>query len=283
MINTSKIKIPVMILSIVALVGAAIKSVSRFFHYDYSYYPGKLKLTPFTEIEFSQFLIVLITLSAFALMLIYSICFFGKPKKTFVLAIVCLLFALLYLYYFVLDYEFMLDYLEYLIERIIDGNIRFSIIIDFILMIQILTEPLVAIAFLLLAINAFIGFRYKALTIAPIIFIAIIELLSVTYLISYFLNKVYFYMLSNTASIISIFALLIAILLIGLSSKKTITLTPVYTYAYAYPYSTASAPVDMSFAQTPEQALKSLKYQFDCGMISAEEYQRKRVEIINKL
>lgn len=142
--------------------------------------------------------------------------------------------------------------------------------------LDILISLAIIVPFTLLTINATKGLNKKVYTIVATSIGLVLQLLSVISIFNsmdwYIEDEMYLYLFTNPMGIIGTAALYIALLLFGLNNRipALVSLSP-------------EKERQKTEKMTPKQSLRFLKYKLDLGMITEEEYQAQRAEIISKL
>ena len=242
-------------LSIISLICTALGSISYFFYYDSERINNEwvYELTFCFPSPFNLISLILI-LSPNILLVLYLFKFFKEPKGAVIIPIVfaCMgASALSNIIYVPTSYYYYFVY---------GSSISFII------------NVITFITFILATISALKGLSTKAFIIIPTVWNIILSLIS---LITILLNSGVFldtgWVLSLFTTIISISASItfnIALLLFGLKNIIPSTLT-----VSTHPKNGVS----------PEKSLKLLKNKLDLGIITEEEYQSQRAEIIKNL
>ncbi len=257
MTKNIKCKTPIIILSIVALVCTAISCITYFLYYDYEYVSGGNSYYELTA-EFPDIislLFLMLDIAPYILLFIYLIKFCEQYRATILYPIVCGLIAgyplLSTIYDIVLGYGFY--------------GILYTII-----------DVAIIVSFALLTINAIKGLNKKVYTIIAVSIGCASQL---WYMISFLTNiswyiedEMYLYLFTSPIGYIGTIALYIALLLFGLNNRipALVSVSPEQEKKRAE-------------KMTPEQSLRFLKDKLDLGMITEEEYQTQRAEIISKL
>lgn len=133
-----------------------------------------------------------------------------------------------------------------------------------------------SITFVLATISALKGLSNKTFILIPTVTGLVLDLIALIATFSNFSFYVeygmFLYILTSPASIIASSTLYVALLIFGVKNRIPNILS-------ASPEEEKKNSEKMS----PEQVLKTLKDKFELGMITEEEYQTQRTEIINKL
>ena len=184
--------------------------------------------------------------------------FHNEFKATILVPVIFGLIAFAPLYYFV----------ENLIEVLIHGyGIYFG---------EWLFDIPLIVAFVLATINALKGFSKKAFLVIAIVVGLLVEFWSIINLFKsiewYLKEELYLYLFTRPISILGTIALYVSLLLFGLKNRipAIISVSPEKEKKNAEKMS-------------PEQALRLLNDKLELGMITKEEYQSQRAEIINNL
>ena len=239
------------LLSIIALACTILSHISYFCYYDVEKINDEwvFELT-FRFPHFTSLISLLISIAPFILYVIYIFRFHKELKATVLIPIIFGLFPLEILISFLLD----------------GGSYGIWLIIDL----------LIFGACVLAVISALKGFNKKLFIIIPMSLCLLYNGLSIIWSFSimnfYIENSMYLYVFTSYFSIIGSTLLYISLLLFGVKNKipSIIALSPEKERARAE-------------KMNPEQALKLLKDKLDLGMITEEEYQTQRAEIISKL
>lgn len=239
------------LLSIIALACTILSHISYFCYYDVEKINDEwvFELT-FRFPHFTSLISLLISIAPFILYVIYIFRFHKELKATVLIPIIFGLFPLEILISFLLD----------------GGSYGIWLIIDL----------LIFGACVLAVISALKGFNKKLFIIIPMSLCLLYNGLSIIWSFSimnfYIENSMYLYVFTSYFSIIGSTLLYISLLLFGVKNKipSIIALSPEKERARAE-------------KMNPEQALKLLKDKLDFGMITEEEYQVQRAEIISKL
>ena len=251
--NTFKFKIPILILTVVALVSEFINSIEQFVFFNsddgyHFYFPGILNIIS-----------ILLSISPLVLFLLFVIKFhkdfIGKFFIVGVFAIPIFNIGLSTINTF-FNYKDIADLGE--IARMIAGDFVRSLIFTI-------------IPCMLMIIWALFGFGKKIL---PLVYVGIIVTASIGYFRPSFYSNIidsrYLFVFFNFMSFFSSFAFPIALLLFVLGNK----FVPIINFTKK-----EKRIEDL----TPEKALNLLNEKKELGVISEEEYQAKRIEIIEKL
>jgi uncharacterized membrane protein len=243
-------KSQIVVLSIVALVFKALSSISYFATYEGGWKDGYELSFQFPNII--QLFYLVLGVLPYILLVIYVQKFHKEFKATVVVPVIFASIAIVPLLS--------------LIINIINGH-GFSGIIVY------LITP---ITFALATISALKGLSNKIFIVIPTVVGLVLNLLSLNGTFSnfsYYINYgMFLYIFTVPASIIASSALYVALLIFGLKNRIPTILS-------------VSPEEEKKNAEktTPEQALKILKDKFELGMITEEEYQAQRAEIISKL
>jgi len=137
--------------------------------------------------------------------------------------------------------------------------------------IDLLPDLLVIVSFTLATINAIKGFSKKVYLIIAVACGLLSEVLSfvsfIRYAGEYISDGLYLYLFTWPLSIVGISALYVALLLFALKNNIPV----------------AIKKEKSTDKMSPEQSLRYLKEQLDLGIITEEEYQTQRADIISKL
>jgi uncharacterized membrane protein len=192
----------------------------------------------------------LISIAPFILFVIYIFRFHNELKATVLIPIIFGLFSL-----------------EILISFLFGGGRH---------VIFLIIDLLIFGACVLTLISALKGFNKKLFIIISMSLCLLynaLSIISVFSIMDYYIEEsMYLYVFTSPLSIIGSTLLYISLLLFGVKNKipSIIALSPEKERARAE-------------KMNPEQALKLLKDKLDLGMITEEEYQAQRAEIISKL
>lgn len=246
-----KVKTPITVLTLISLFCKVLSS-STYFLYYYNYeltfrFPTILNLLSLT-----------FTIAPVVLLFLYVFKFHKEPNSTIFIPICFGCMAVAYLLYCIHDF---------ISENMHDDVKFFVIIFDLIFMI----------AYVLGTINALKGLSNKAFIIIPIVAGFIMSAVNLINLFSFYfelyIERGYtLYLFTDPAGIIASVTFHIALLLFCLKN----------TIPAIIPESPKKANINVE-QLTPEQSLIILKNKLDLGVITQEEYQRQRAEIIDKL
>ena len=247
-----KLKAPIIFLSIIALLFRIISSITYFVSYDYIKY-GEYEMTIAFPSVISLFSLI-IALAPIVLFLVYTIKFHKNFKATICVPIVFGLIAFAPIY-----------------------SIIRNLIMGYGFYIADLISNLFIIApFVLATISALKGFSKKSLTIIAFsisFLLCAFSVISIFSNFSYYLrNELYIYMISSPCSILGTTSFYISLFLFAMNNRIPAVLTP-----------SPEQEKKSSEKMSPEQSLRLLKDKLDFGMITEEEYQAQRAEIISKL
>ena len=256
-------KSQIVILSIVALVFKALSSISYFATYEGNWKDGYELSFQFPNII--QLFSLVLGVLPYILLVIYVQKFHKEFKATVVVPVIFTSIAIVPLLS--------------LISNIINVY-GFSGIISNIINVYgfsgIIINLITPITFALATISALKGLSNKIFIVIPTVVGLVLNLLSLigTFnIFSYYIRDgMFLYIFTVPASIIASSALYVALLIFGLKNRIPTILS-------------VSPEEEKKNAEkmTPEQALKILKDKFELGMITEEEYQTQRAEIISKL
>lgn len=243
-----KLKTPIIILSIVALVFRIINSITYFVYYDYTKY-GEYEINAVFQ-SFVSLISLIIELAPIVLFLVYIFKFHKDFKAAICVPIVFGLIAFNPIYNIIgnliMGYGF---YFEYLISSLLSSA-----------------------PFVLAIISALKGFSKKSLTIIAFsvsFIICVLSIISMFSNIGYYLsNELYITLIYSLCGILGTISFYISLFLFAMNNRIP-TLLELKNVN----------PKKMS----PEQSLKLIKERLDCGIISEEEYQAQRADIISKL
>lgn len=262
-----KCSLPIKFFSIISFVCTAIYCVSRFFYYDTVLDINgeiiyELALHSIKEYSTLALLEIALEIIPIILFIIYIFVFHTKSNGAILVPFVFLLFAVeyltIYLSIFQINYE--IDLLTILL-----GTILIS---------------LPFISSLLAAISAFKGLNKKGIVATALIICALYEIImwfatqesNIIYYKEYWENSLFLLILRPFSNIIGKILFHIVLLLFSIKNKikPTFSLSP-------------QKENEKIEKMSPEKALMYLKDKYEFGVITAEEYQSKRQEIINKL
>ena len=243
-------KAPILILVIAALVCAFFGNLEYFLYYDWNY--GGYELACRFP-QPTQLFSLLLNTAPYILLFLQVIAFHRNGKAPILIGITFGIIAFSELYYLLVNVSDMIVYgysygSEYWLEFFAFGIPSM-------------------ITFTMAMISAFKGFSNKVFLIIAIaigIFSEFYYLFNSSELLQwYFLDEMYFYLLTWLAHKVSLLSLYAAIALYGMangSSAKAMVAEP-----------------------TPEQALSLLNQKLELGVLTEEEYRAQRAEIISKL
>lgn len=246
------------VLSIISLICTILSCISYFFYYDSDYINGEwvdIGLT-FRFPHMLNLISLLLTIAPIILFVLYLFKFHSKLKATVLVPIIFGIFGLNAIFNLLFGYRYYRFVVHYGIYRI--------------LVLAILVCSVLAV------ISALKGFNKKIFIIIAMAVCLLYEALSLIDFFSimyyYIEESIYLYLFTSPMSIIGSITLYVALLLFALKNKipSVLALSPEKERARAE-------------KMNPEQALKLLKYKLDLGMITEEEYQAQRAEIISKL
>lgn len=253
--RTLRFKTPIILLSLASLMFTILSCITYFVNYEWEYSDGNsfYELTVGFPSFFELFYLIL-SIAPYILFFIYLLKFHNEFKATVLVPVIFGLIAITSLYY--------------CIESLIYGYSFY--------LIDIIHHLLIIPTFALATINALKGFSKNIFLIIAIVAGLIVEFMSIINLfqaISWYLEKeLYLYLFTWPISILGTITFYVSLLLFGL--KKTIPAI----------LSVSSEKENTNVEKmSPEQALRLLKDKLDLGMISEEEYQTQRAEIISKL
>ena len=272
--QVSKLKNPILLLSLVSLICSVLGSLSTFLDYGFNTHTDKYELQ-FYFPTFIQLISFLITLAPSVLLFLYFFKFQNHPKAQMFLVILLgsvAVSAILPMILYATFLEFSYDL----------STILFNVSLAAVFGLAIYSELKDYKKKLFFIIAAAVG-------IAVDFFSLLRSLWVFTYYIEY---ESYFYLFTWIMSYAGTATLFVALLLYALKLEKpaSVAAAPVQpNYAPAYNPTPAYNPAVKTQQpatpanEDPEQALKLLKEIFELGLITAEEYQEQRAEIINKL
>ena len=265
--NPLRLRIPIIIFSLHALyfslIQFAVLILRDDHNYIYSYGGWKIEFGfPSNLSDLLWCTVYIVPCIPCILLATYVLFLYTKPKSSIVISTVFFLIA------FIPIYEYIIEVIDYLVSgygmpRIITPNF---IIFDL---------PYI-VAFVLTGLSVLKGLRSKVLPLTAIIVGFISE-------IYYFPNTIisfrhnfelgyYLYATYVISRCLTTFLLLVALLLFVLRNR----VVPIFTHQHKKQLNKISK-------MTPEHALKALKENFELGIISEEEYQTRRTEILEKL
>lgn len=249
------------VLSIISLICSILSCISYFFYYVSDEkingeWVHKLVVRPLYYWRLDNILSVILTLAPVVLLVLYIFMFHSKLKATILVPIIFGIFGLNTIFNFLFDYGYYEYFLPYGTYRILD--------------LAILVCSVLAV------ISALKGFNKKAFIIIAMSVCLLYETLSLLELSGimeyYIRDSMYLYAFTTPLYSVGKILLYTSLLLFGLKNKipSIISLSPEKERARAE-------------KMNPEQALKLLKDKLDLDMITEEEYQAQRAEIISKL
>ena len=243
---------PIIILSFVALVLRIISSISYFVNYNYVSY-GKYEMN-IAFPPFASLISLIIALAPIVLFLIYILKFHESFKATIFVPIVFGLIAFSPIYN--------------MIKNLIMGY-GFN-------PASLISTLLIVVPFVLATISALKGLSKKSFTITAFVIALLICAISV---IAMFINTGYYlrseryiYLITSPCDILGTISFYISLFLFAINNRIPAILA-------LSPEQEKKNVEKMS----PEQILRLLKHKLDLGMITEEEYQAQRAEIISKL
>lgn len=236
------------LLSTIALVCTVLSHVSYFFTYRLALDESVYELT-FRIPHFERLVYLLITLVPCVLLVIYIFKFYKKLKATILIPIIFGMFSL--------------EMLIRLFVGISDG-------------IRLLIDLLILVACIFAIISALKGLNNKLFVIIAMLLFLLREVFFIIdffSIIEYYIeDSMYFYVFTSPLSTIGSTLLYISLLLFSVKNRipSIIVLSP----------EKEKSRVEK---MDPEQALKLLKDKLELGMITEEEYQEQRADVISKL
>lgn len=245
-------------LLIISLVCTVLSCITYFFYDDpkeingeWVYELSARPLSVWSLEHIENILSLILTLAPIVLLVLYIFKFHSNLKAT---VIVPIIFGILGLN-IIFDFLFVYGFSSYGIYRILD--------------LAILVCSILAV------ISALKGFNKKVFVIIAMSVCLLREVLALMDMFAfmhYVVVPLYLYFFTSLLSIIGAITLYTALLLFGLKNKipSVVSLSPEKEKARAE-------------KMNPEQALKLLKDKLDLDMITEEEYQAQRAEIISKL
>ena len=257
-VNNLKCKIPIVVLSFVSLVFTLIGCLSYFFYYDnnYSYdYDTYFYELTFRFPDIISLLYLIFKLAPVVLMLLYIMIFHKQYKAPILVAVTFGLIGLMPL-------------LSILNDILFFGYYHFSVNSSIYLAITV--------SFALLTVNALKGLNKKIYAFIAVflgILVSIISLLNSSNFIEYCVEeRLIFYVLVQLSSNIGSIALYVTIFLFALNNRIPAIISL-----------SSDKEKQIMEKMSPEQSLRLLKDKLELGMITEEEYQAQRTEIISKL
>lgn len=253
--NTFKLKTPIIILSWIALVLTVISCITYFMGYNGDYNNGDWAYE--FEVRFPSIVdlfSLILTVSPYVLLALYVTKFHSNYQKSIIVPVVFGLLAAYPLYY--------------MIE---------TIIFDYSMSVSELVLDIPFIVFGILAtISALKGMSNKVLIIIALaigVLGELYSLINVFQALDFYLEEgLYLYLFTWPIGIIGAICIYVALFLFCTKNK-------IPTILKISPEKEQKNSEKMS----PEQALRTLKDKLELGMITEEEYQTQRAEIISKL
>lgn len=253
--RTIRCKTPIVLLSIVSLVFTALSCITYFVNYHWEYNDGN----SYYEMEVGfpsvfELISLLLSVAPYILFVLYILKFHKEFKATILVPITLGLIAFNYLFYY--------------IESAIFGyDIYFR---------DLIFDIVIIVAFGLATFGALKGFNKKVFLIIAMVVGLLVEVLSILNIFNaiewYLEDGLYLYLFTWTIGVLGTIAFYIAILLFALKNRIPAIISTL-------PEKEKKNAEKMN----PEQALRVLKDKLDFGMITEEEYQAQRAEIISKL
>lgn len=265
--NSLKCGSEIKVLSIISLICTILSCISYFFYYDFDYINGEwvdFGLT-FTFLDMFDLISLLLTITPIILLVLYIFMFHSKLKATVLVPIIFGIFGLNSIFNLLFGYRYSSLLFGYRYSRYVVPYGIYRILALVILVCSVLAVK-----------SALKGFNKKIFIIIAMAVCLLYEALSIIGFFSimyyYIEESEYLYLFTSPMSIIGSITLYVALLLFALKNKipSVLALSPEKERARAE-------------KMNPEQALKLLKYKLDLGMITEEEYQAQRAEIISKL
>lgn len=256
-----KFKMPVIILSVVSLILVTFSCITYFVNYDYNYNDGESYYELMVSFpSFFDLLDFVIYLAPFVLFAIYILKFHKNYKATICVPITFGLIAFYPIYNAIYPIYYTIVY-----------DLR-----DLYTFRDLIFDIPIIITFTLLTISALKGMSKKVFVIIASICGLLVEahsIINLFNLIERYINKeLYLYLFTRPIGIVGSILFYVSILLFGLKNR--------------IPSIIATSPEkEKKNAETmsPEQSLRLLKDKLELGMITQEEYQAQRAEIISKL
>lgn len=247
-----KCKTSVVVFLIISLVAKLISSISYFVYYS----GGELEFENILSVSgMVRIFYFLLTLAPIVLMFIYVQFFYKRCKATILVPIVFGVIA-----FFPIS--------DILIDGVLYNywNVDVYVLLDLIF---------IAPAFVLAMINAFNGFTKKYGVI--IAFIAGMIEVTISFInlirsIGFYVDGYYLYMITSPLYIVSMTFLYIALLTFAVKCKLS-----------SIRARSPQKEIEKTVCFTPEQALRILKQNFESGIISQEEYELQKAEILKNL
>jgi len=249
-----KCKTPVIILSLISLLLVIFSCITYFVNYDYNYNHGESYYELIVSFpSFFDLLHFIIYLAPFVLFVIYILNFHNNYKATICVPIT---FGLIAFY----------PIFNTVVYALRDWGTYRDLIFDI---------PII-ITFVLLTISALNGMSKKFFVIIATVCGLLVEAYSIINLFNsiewYIEAKAYLYLFTWSVGIVGSVLFYVAILLFGLNNRipSIIAISP-------------GKEKKNAEKMSPEKSLRLLKDKLELGMITEEEYQAQRAEIISKL
>lgn len=252
--NPLKCKYPIIILAFLSLVCSALKYVRSF----ETLFNDFISPDYFFRYSFRLFFELTITLAPSVLLLIYVLKFHSRSKATVLMPITFGIIAATPLFFsidtFIRQWRNNYDDISWYLSSITDTSAIYGLAI--------------IVLFALLTFDALKGLSRRIILISAVAIGLLTELFSFIYFLDGSDKFIQYSFSSKFVGFIGIITLYSALLLFGLTNKIPVII---------------SKKKKNIEKLTPEQALKTLKKEFELGMITEEEYQAQRAKIINKL
>ena len=265
-----KLKTPFIFLSIIALVFRMISSLGSFVNYDYIKYHYEMNVVfP----SFGSLIYLIIYLAPIVLFLIYALKLYKKIKVTICMPIVFGLIALAPIYNFFIDFMAICNNIASM-QHGFNTDVLFGVLL--VIIVVFIRMLFIAVPLVVATISALKGFSKKSFTIIAFVIVLLnraFSILSIVSTVEYYLeSEFYIHLITVPCGFLGAVLFYIALFLFAMSLRKP-------TILMSSPKQNKKCIKKMS----PEQDLIMLKDRFDFGIISEEEYQSQRAEIINKL
>lgn len=253
--RTLRFKTPIILLSLISLLFAILSCITYFVdnkrEYNYSYSSYELA---FSFPSIFELISLLIRIAPYVLLVIYLLKFHNKTKATILVPITFGLIAFTSIYHFIKSFIYGYD-------------IYFRTLIF---------DIAIIIAFTLATINALKGFTkvvYLIIAIVVGLHVEFISIINILQSIDVYLEQgLYLYLFTWLIGNFGTIIFYIALLLFGLNNRIP---------------SILSVPPEKEKKNAektnPEEALKLLKEKVELGLITDDEYQAQRADIISKL
>lgn len=251
-------KTPIVLLSIAALIFKTLSCISYFAYYDYNGFEWKLEVIfpPLVNLFY-----LLLSIAPYILFVLYILKFYKDFKARILVPIIFGLIAFLFLFNLFNDIRLLFAFRDYR-----DDDIFFSYSVSSIISLFYF------IVFGLAAFSALKGFEKRG-SLVPLVIGTVAEVLQSvlslrSFIVWYLEEELYLYLFTEPAATLGKICFYTALLL--------------FTFKNRIPAIISTSRKKVK-EMTPEQALRALKNRLDWGMISEEEYQAQKAEIISKL